>query len=59
MNDLEGKAEIWDMGGLDWLVYEDSDGRLWFRPSLSLSDGKVYESRTGFGEDIYTIYKER
>jgi len=56
---LEADAEIWDMGAIDWLVYEDSEGRLWFRPSLSLDDGTVYESRSGFGDDIYEIHDQK
>ncbi len=56
MSDIENQSTFYDMGALDWLVYQDEDGRYWFSPSLDMSSGKVYESRNGFGRSMYEMY---
>lgn len=59
MTKIEEDAELHDIGGLDWLVYEDEEGRFWFSPLLGLRDGQVYESRSHFGHDMYEIYNDK
>lgn len=56
MSTIEDRSTLYDMGALDWLVFQDDDGRYWFSPSLDLSSAKVYESRSGFGRSMYGIY---
>ena len=47
-----------DMGNIDWVVYEDEDGNVWIRPSISWTDGEVYESLRDGQDIIYTVLKQ-